>query len=62
MIGFELCTVLTIDVENRWNTIKDGFCKATKAILKYKGRNKKEWMKEQRLELNYSIQYLKRSG
>ena len=37
---------LTGDVENRWNTFKDGFCKAAEATLKYQGENKKEWITE----------------
>ena len=28
------CTCLTGDVENRWNNIKNGFCKAAEATLK----------------------------
>ena len=36
------CIGLTDVIENRWNTIKDGFCKAADATLKYQGENKKE--------------------
>ena len=36
-------TCLT-DVENRWNTLKNGSCKAAEATLKYQGGNMKEWI------------------
>ena len=63
------CTGLSGDVENRWNTIKDGFCKAVQASLKYQVVNKKESINESTLasveeptsEKNYSIQNLKGS-
>ena len=35
------------DVENRWNSIRDGFCKAAEATLKYQGGNRKEWITEE---------------
>ena len=40
-------TCLTGDVENRWNSIRDGFCKAAEATLKYQGGNRKEWITEE---------------
>ena len=39
-------TDLTGEVENRWNTIKDGFCKAAESTLKNQGVNKKDWIAE----------------
>ena len=35
-------TCTTVNVENRWTSISDGFCKAAEAILKYQGGNRKE--------------------
>ena len=60
------CTSLTGVVENRWNTIRDGFCKAAEAILKYQGGNRKDPESSRRKDPesgpNYPIQNLKRSG
>ena len=38
---------LTGDVENRWKIIRDGFCKAAEATLKYQGGNRKELITEE---------------
>ncbi len=36
-----------MEILNRWNTIKDGFCKAAEATLKYQRVNKKKWITEE---------------
>ena len=41
------CTGSTGNVEKRWNSMRDGFCKAAETNLKNQGGNMKEWITEE---------------
>jgi len=45
--GTLACAVQPGDIENRWDAIREGFCKTAEVTLKYRRANKKEWITEE---------------